>query len=259
MTQSLYEGLGGLTLPAPSVTTTLTPLDPARSVLSGLFSAALNAEIATVWTAASTGTPLAGRQPVNDILELPPTAENMKQRAASFPLLCVYRDGTGLLEEATLNGQIERLTQPWTIDYIVGPTDIGDLRKLGDVFQAAVKTIRLCIRRRGHPAYQNGTVQFFPAPVNGKVPLFPASSLLGSVQLKSYDGPPHYQAKFAGADTNTIYHAVSMHLETTEHSYDVDGSDALIDGLDLQVNAGGSEGIVTGLVYGDSDAPFQFG
>lgn len=261
MTDSLYEGFGGLSLPASTAgsPTTLTSLDPARATLAALFKSALNAELGAIWTLATTGTPLAGTFPVQDTLELPPTAEKMQQRKAGFPLLCIYRDGQGLVEEHTLNGMVERLTQPWTMDYIVGPTDVGDLRKLGDVLQAVVKTIRLVIRKRGHPAYQGGALQFWPAPMNGKVPLFPASSLLGSVNLKSYDGPPHYQAKFAGSESNTIYHAISLNLETVEYTYDVAGRDPNVEAEDISVTAGGSEGLIDNFVEGATDAPFQYG
>jgi hypothetical protein len=261
VTQSLYEGFGGLALPvdAADVTTTLTPLDPARAVLSGLFRAAINAELGPAWTKATAGTPLASSSPVQDVLEIPPTADKMKQRVAGWPLLCVYRDGDGVCEEHTLNGGVERLTQPWTVDYILGPVDIADLRKLGDVFQAVVKIVRLCIRRRGHEAYQGGALQFFPGQLpDGDVPLFPRSSLLGAVSLKGYSGPPTYQARFAGSDSGTIYHAISLRLETVEYTYDVDGAFPPIEAFDLDVGIGGGEGIVSGLVYASSDAPFQY-
>lgn len=261
MTDSLYEGFGGLSLPVDSSgsPTTLTSLDAARSTLAALFKAALNAELATIWALAAATGPLAGTSPVQEAFELPPTSERMKQRKAAFPMLCVYRDGTGVFEQHTLNGQVERLTQPWTVDYILGPLGVGDERKLLDVFTAAEKTIRLVIRKRGHAAYQSGALQFFPnADANGDVPLFPASSLLGSVELKSCDGPPHYQARFAG-DAQTIYHAISMHLETVEYTYDVDGADPMVEAADFNVGVGDGTGTIADFIVASTDAPFQYG
>lgn len=250
MTTSLYQGFGGLSLPADagSGATTLTALDPARAVLAGLFEAAINAELGTAWTQVTAGTVLDGTDPVEDVLELPPTGPNMKQRKAAWPLLCVYRDGAGTFEQHAINGQVERLIQPWTVDYIVGPLEIGNVRKLGDIFQAVVKVVRLVIRKRGHPAYQSGALQFFPG-----------HGYIGAIDLKSYDGPPHYQARFAGSEDGTVYHAVSMHLETAEYSRDLDGQDGVVDAMDLQVNGGGGEGLIGALVTANTDAPFQYG
>lgn len=258
MTDSLYQGFGGLSLPVSvaGTETTLTSLDQARATLAALFKAAINAELGALWTLAAADSPLAGSSPCQATLELAPTAQTMKQwKATGWPLLCIYRDGSGVLEQHTLNGQIERLTQPWGLDYILGPVDIGDLRKLGDIFQAVTKVVRLCIRKRGHPAYQSGALQFFPnADVNGDVPLFPEKSLLGSIELKSVDGPPHYQARFAGAEDSLSYFAISMHLETVEYTYDDAEADPNVEAADFNVAGGGSDGTIADFVIAKTDA-----
>lgn len=240
MIQSLYEGFGGLDLPIPAESTlrTFTDTDPARAVMAGLFRAAINAEFGARWAVATRGQKaLEGTLPVQDVLELPPIGSRLKQRKTGFPLLCVYRDGVGTTDEHTLG--IERLVQPWTVDYILGPLELGDVRKLLDVFQAVVKIVRLCIRRRGHPAYEDGALQF--GPDKGDI---------GAIRLVRYEGPPAYQARFAG-DDETIYHAVSLMLETVEYSRDNDDAYGFADGYTLQSNTG-SEDEGRFPFYGDS-------
>lgn len=239
MTTSLYESFGALELP-PDVLD-MTGLDPARATLAALFSTAINAELAGPWGQA-TGTlpsthPLRGTMPVQDVLELEPSPQVMQQRRAGWPLLCLHRTGAGVLEQHTINGQVERLTQPWDLHYILGPLDVAQMRQLADICIAAVKVVRLCIRRRGHPAYLGGALQFFPT-VTGTapdqvVPLFPSASYLGSVELKSYDGPG--QAAYAGDEKNVLYYAVTMHLETVEYTTDQDLETDVVAEADISV------------------------
>lgn len=243
MTQSLYEGFGGLDLPISDTSEqrTFQDLDPAQAVLSGLFRAAINAELGPRWAHVVHGTPLQGKNPVEDLLELPPTGPRLKERSTAFPLLCVNRDGTGVIDEHTLS--IDKLTQPWAVDYVLGGLDIGPTRKLLAVFQAVVKIIERCIRRRGHPAYENGALQFFADKGH-----------IGAIRMVRYDGPPFYQARFAGGDDETVYLAVSIALETVEYSRENPDAFGPVEGMTQQINAGGEEGIFPGLVYTDSTA-----
>jgi hypothetical protein len=251
MTTSLYEALGGLDLPIDpaGISTTLAPLDPARTVLAGLFKAAINAELGPAWTKATAGLShkhlLFGSLPLADVLELEPSVPVMQDRKPAWPLLCVHRTGTATHEEHTLGGQIQRITQQWGVHYILGPLDVGELRKLSDACIAVAKIVNLCIRRRGHPAYQGGALQFFQG--HGRI---------GAIRIVSHDGPG--QASFASDPKGVQYYATTLVLETVEYSYNVDGADGDFEGLDLTIDAGSDDGVLPGLIYGASDVPYQY-
>lgn len=224
---------GNLTFPlvASDFTTTLTPLDPARHELTELFKAAINAEFSEVWEQVATRS-LVGTLPVQDTLEMEPSVQVMQQRKAVFPLLCVHRTGTASLDQITLFE--ERLTQQWAIDYILGPLDIGDIYKLGDICLAVAKLIRLVIRQRGHAAYQSGALQFFDAHI-------------ASIEVKSVEGPG--QASFVGDEKSTLYYAVSLTIETVEVTGDDVDSFPKYQATDYDVGLDG----VRGLVYAGTD------
>lgn len=246
---SMFARFGGLRLPLnpADFTDGLSPLDPARATMAGLFAAAINAELGEVWAALfttlggngaglPTGHPLLDSTPVREVLELKPTPQIVKQYAARFPLLCVYRDGTGTYEQHTL--EIDRLTQPWTIDYFLTPLDVGDWRKLEAACTAVAKIIRLCIRQRGHLAYNSGAVAF------------ETGGPLSAIRLVSQDGPG--QASFAGDDGGTLYYAMSMALETIEITEDLPVDPDFL-GAMFEVGVGSSsEGVMPGLIYADT-------
>lgn len=244
---SMFTRFGGLRLPLkPSdFTNGLTPLDPARSTMAALFKAAVNAELGEVWTRlfAASGTagmpgehPLLDSLPIREVLELRPTPQIVKQYAASFPLLCIYRDGTGTYEQHTL--EIDRLTQAWGIDYFLCPLEVGHWRKFEAACTAVAKIIRSTIRQRGHLAYNSGAVAF------------PPGGPLCALDLKSQDGPG--QAQFAGDENGTPFYAMSLALETVEVCEDLPVDPDLI-GAMLEVGVGSSvEGVMPGLVYADT-------
>jgi hypothetical protein len=236
---SLFQRFGGLELPVEEddVTDGLRVLDPARNVLIELFRSAINSELSEAWTKATTGTILAGTSPVEDVLEM--HSGEIKERKGAFPLLMLYRDGTGTYEQHTLFD--DRLVQQWQLHYILGPLDIELVRKVGDACIAAAKIVRMVIRDRGHRSYENGAVQFG----DGK-------GSLSSIELKSQEGPG--QASFIGSDDSPLYYAISLTLETTELTGDNLEAFPTFEGASFEIGVGGGEGTIPGLIYADTDA-----
>lgn len=256
MTQSLFETFGGLDLPvsATDVVDTLAPLDPARDTLVSLFQTAINAELLAPWsTIMATLDPThplrtGGPNPINDVLPLEPSPTVMQQRKAVFPLLCLHRTGTARYDEIALGGQVERLTQSWDVHYILGPVDTGTLRKVADICVAVTKIVRLVIRRRGHPAFQNGALQWYPAH-------FGTVGTLGTVTLTGYDGPG--QAQFATGPDAPLYYAVTMHLETAEHTVDDPNAFGNFDATDIEIAAGDDADLLPDMAQLQTDVPYQ--
>ena len=127
----------------------------------------------------------------------------------SFPLLAVHRSGVAQYAMHTL--ELGRLTQPWSLHYILGPLDIIEGRQLKDICVAVAKIVGRVIKRRGHAAYQGGRLQFF-----GDVAGEPAP--FSSVRLVSHEGPG--QAVFGGNESAVLFWAIEMRLETTELTRD---------------------------------------
>jgi len=248
MTQSIFQSIGDLSFPIAGVTDSLAVLETARAKIVGLFTAAINAEWSAAWNAVvgtlPTGHPFTSTVPVQDTLELEPTPQVMQQRKAAFPLLCVYTVGEATYDQITL--QEERLTQEWGVDYILGPLDIGDIRKFGDICRGIGKLLRVVCRLRAHPAYESGALQFYEGSGN-----------LATIELTSQQGPG--QASFAGDEGGTLYYAISFKLRTTETTADnVDGF-GNFDAADLSVGVGNATEIVPDLIQADTSIPLQRG
>lgn len=253
--QSLYQRLGSLSLPpdlgAIGEARTLTALDPARRILADLFKAAINAELAEAWVAAVSGrlgekSPISPELPVADVLELEPNADHMRERQGAFPLMSVYRSGTGTYEQQTL--QETKLRQTWMVDWILGPADLATKFQLGDTAVAVSKIIALVIERRMHPAYQSGAFQFG---------LDDGTSGITSLKVVRHIGPG--VAKFAEGSDVTSYWAITIELESLEVSAQsgADGAVAgIFGGADYDVGIGGDE-TIHGLFYGNTDPVLQ--
>ncbi len=243
---SLLQTFGATAFPAveDSDNGALTSLDPGRDMLLALFAAAINSELGAAWTAVTDTLPaghrLRGTSPVEDTSPAIPTEQNLTQRKAGWPLLVIHRDGRGEFTDYTL--ELDKLTQPWKLHWIVGPLDIIDQRKILDVGQAIAKILRLVVRKRGHKAYQSGALQFF-----GDTGAF------SSVELTGYVGPD--QAGFAGDKSTTFFWAVEADFVTQELSGYVEGSDgADLEAMDLILGVGGGEGTLPDAVLASSDA-----
>lgn len=242
---SLYQSIGGLVLPveADDVTDTFAPLDPGRDILLDLFATALNSELQAPFTVVAAGTPLSGRSVVQTKWPWRPRSAVSKCTAADYPLLCVYRDGEARWEAYRIDH--DRLTQRWAVDYILGPLDVADERKLCDILTAVPKVLALVLRKRGHPDYRSGELQFFEG----------RGGFASIAMIEHSIG----QAQFAGGgiDDSPLYWAVSTTLETTE----VDGENSELypelAGASLTLGVGGENDSLPGVVSADTAIPVQ--
>jgi hypothetical protein len=237
----VFESIGDFRLPIPDsgLTGNLSDLDPVRSRLLALFKAALIAELAPAWNRVS-GTPLDGKAVVESAVEFEPTKEHLTQFNAEHPVLALHRSGPGVSEAHTL--ELDKITQPWTLHYILGPLDVAGARKLGDLCQVLVpRVIATVIRRQGHPAYESGALQFFPG-----------TGGLQSIRLVSFEaGAARY------ADTTETVYACTMALEIVETCQDTPGAEGDFDSVGMDIGIGGGEGVIHGLLFADTDAPYQ--
>lgn len=210
MTTSLDNTWGALSFPIPAGvgTADLTALDPARDILLALLAAAITYELTPAWQVATAGTdltvPVASRLPALDDLD------TMRQRGATFPMLAVARSGDPQLGDEFTLWQ-NRITSKWTIDYVLGPLEIGNQMKLGDVLTAVNKICAGTIRAGGHKAYAtsagpNGTV-------TAKQVLGPGVGLCG---FSTISDPSSIQGAAAFSAGGPKYHAMTMTVTTTE-------------------------------------------
>jgi hypothetical protein len=201
---------GALSLPTTTTgETTLESLDPAKKILLDLFKVAIETELGPRWVAAAGDTPLAGRDVVADSIDVEPTAELLRHQSTLFPLLCVYRDGEATAEEFSLS--IERITQRWGVDYVLGPLDAAGQRKLNAALIAVAKIITEVVKAGGHPEYAM-------APGGAQ----PNQVLIGSgagtcefsdVRVVNWTTG---QASFAAEGQGPTYWWLTIQLETTE-------------------------------------------
>jgi len=215
VSDSLAITWGGLSLPATAIGTDLASLDPARDILLELFAAALNSELQDAWAAAAGGIDLLTPIPVAHKLPALPDLDTMRQAKAAWPMLAVARSIEPNQEDEFTLWQ-NRITSKWSIDYVLGPLEIGDQLKLGDVLIAAGKIIAAVIRNGGHKAYAATTLV---TPTTGD-PLTCAKQVLGpgtgccgfsTIGISSF-----ICGAAAFSQGGPKYHALTMTLQTTE-------------------------------------------
>ena len=210
MSTSLDNTWGALSFPIPVAagSADLTALDPARDILLALLSAAITYELTPAWTVASAGTKLA--VPVASTLPALDDLDTMRQRGASFPMLAVTRSSDPQTEDEFTLWQ-NRITSKWTIDYVLGPLEVGDQLKLGDALTAAGKVVAGTIRAGGHKAY--ATTAGPASTVTAKQVFGPGVGLCGfsTIGITSY-----IQGAAAFSQGGPKYHALTMTLQTTE-------------------------------------------
>jgi hypothetical protein len=210
--------------------------DPVRAALLALFRAAIIYRFSLVWPTVAATTPLAATATaVVDWFPAALTVEFFQQRRCKFPLLLLDRVGTAEFTDETDN--LERKTQPWDLNWILGPLDVADLHR----FRAALTRIipdlvnDICSQGGIHSSYNGGNAIFGI----GGIPV-------GSMRLANHNADA---MPIAGGGNERLYHGVTMRLETTE--YDVESTDDYPDFLhaDLGVNVGGFEGLVPGFLH----------
>jgi hypothetical protein len=239
LTDTLFRRLGAATFDGLSgdYDESLAPLDPGRDILLGLFKQAIESELGARWNIARASTVLSAADVVADTLPLRPSPEIMQQRKAAFPLLAVYRSGKGTFEEHTFEN--DKLTQPWELLYTLGPLPPEDQRRLVDILPAIAKVVALVIRRRGHPDFDGGALQFF----EGK-------GHFGAIRIVSYEVG---QAQFGGGEAAPTYWTAQIDLETVEFANDLDGAFTGFDGASYEVGIGDDGGILPAAIIADTE------
>lgn len=241
---SLYQTVGAVQFPLTAADGAggLQGTDPARDALLEFFRAAINAEIGAAWTTAIVGTPLSGKAtPVVDYYPDAPTADLVRERKTTFPALFVHRDlrnRENRLEQHTFSQR--RLVQVWWLHYILPPLDVGQRRKFGSIFQLVLSAVDLAVHNLQHPAYLSGAY-FLPS--------------VGISQIDPgdfHDG----EAQFADAGKDSpSYPALSISFKTRELSGWRDGVAAELKDIHITAGTGNADGMIEGLVEGDSAAP----
>jgi hypothetical protein len=154
----------------------------------------------------------------------------------------VYRVGTAEWSEHTLS--IDKVTQQWKVDLILGTLNVPDYQRLRGYLPRAAALIDLVIRKQGHGSYQSGALQWGDEDTGA----------LGWVRLISHEIG---QAKFSEDDDSPIYHALSMTLETFELSRQVDGADAVLEGTTVIVGVGDATQILPEVIVAQTEIPLE--
>jgi hypothetical protein len=220
-------------------------LDPLRDRLLRFFRATINQELGqgigtveptSVWAACRTSTKFADRLPVEDTLFVEPTPDMMTSSEFGFPLLAVFRRGSNDDEWSI---DIERINSRWGINYIVGPLDPADQRRMGAAVHGAHMVILQALRAGRHPAYQGGAHQFPEAE-------------LWKLRIEGTDVGP---ATFGERDKGQIFHMLELRLVGEELvNFDTTVYPAR-EGVDLNVGIGSDDGILADVMQASSDVP----
>jgi len=210
---SIYQRQGALSLPVDTGAlgdSGAATLDPARDAILELLATAITSELGAAFDLLKPSTQLSAASIVQDKLPFAPDAEILQQQKTGFPLLCLARDGEGISDEHTL--AYERITQKWALDYILGPLNIADARKLNDLLIAVVKVCQRVIEKGRHPDHENGT------DLTGRWQYGDAQSGEGGAKLSTIKLSTYVvgKARIAQGNDAPAYWAASMTLETTE-------------------------------------------
>jgi len=253
MAEHLLRRFGDFSLPVDSTDVSdgqlFSVFDPALDRLISLFRTAINVELGgevesvtttSVWRVARTGTTLVESLPVASTLWERPTRSVLRERQLPFPLLAIYRlEATH--DEWTLN--IERVTQRWGLDWILGPLTAADARRLTGAMNGVKNVIQLVIRDQCHPAFEGGAVQFFRDT--------------GGLSTFKVVTSQHGLADFGEQAEGHEFYALTMQLESTELDEEVDGADPPFEGVSLTLGVGGSDGILPTAIEARTEVPIQ--
>jgi hypothetical protein len=216
-TPAFNRKFGRLEFPAPLTgETTLASTDPAADLMLEVFAAAANSDLALRWQDASVGTPVSGTDPVASKHPQEPDADYMREVKVGFPALFVYRTGDPTFNETGL--WKVQMTQRWGVDYIIGPLDAGNRRKLKAMLVAMAKLISQVVARGGHNAYGMDSNNVQPLQVFGSATA-DGIEVCGFTSIRTI-GAELIPAKFS-AD-GPIYHALTVTLESVEQDGWVD-------------------------------------
>lgn len=207
--ESLYRRVGATEFPFTAVDVDEAEqsiADKTQEVLLALFQSAITSELSGAFEMASIGTCLAGKPVVADTLSGLLTPQVMKQRKAVFPLLAVGWTGSADWSEHTLS--IDKVTRKWTVDYVLGPLEVGASLKLEKILHRVGVLLQLCCRNRGHKSFRDGAILW------GSDTDEPISTIW-------WDGHEAGPAHFATDAGETVYFALSGRITTTEIDSDI--------------------------------------
>jgi hypothetical protein len=255
----LYESFGGFSSPTDGTDVQNAQLfsvfDPVRDRLASLFRVAINQEIAgdpdtvqtgSPWAVARAGTSLAAVRPVEDTLYQQPTKAILREAKFAYPLLAVYRQ-TEEDDEHSL--YVEKTVCTWGIDYVLGPLTPEDYRKLAGALVAVRRIIRLCIRLRGHPAYESGVIQFGAD----------RGDLMRIRMRRSVEGA----ASYGDEDEGNVFYATHIEVDTEERegvARDADGHPTTypeFDGASVNIGVGDGNEILPDVIQARTEVEFQ--
>ena len=250
----LYQRFGDVQFPVEDVQNSqlFSVLDPARDKKLAFFKAAINHEIGgstttvvatSPWGIARAGTALSSVQPVQDVCYLQPTSDLMREASWGMPLLCLYRT-SAIHEVYTLEQEVIKTT--WGLDYILPPLPADDRRKLGGILAGVRALLTLVVRRRSHPAYLNGALQFGQGHGGFDV-LRIMSSNEGPVSFSDREGSNFYYAMHMEIETSELDHLATKFVQKTDENgnvfmvQDVNfvPTYTTFDGVDLSFGIGG--------------------
>ena len=254
----LFARFGDVNFPVDDVENgqLFSALDPVRDRMLAFFKDAVNQELggststvtaSSAWGTARVGTVLASAQPVQDVCYLAPTPDLMRETNWGMPLLCCYRT-SAVHEEFSLQRELIRST--WGVDYILPPLAVDDRRKLAGVLSGVRSLLTLLIRRRSHPAYQNGAL-IFGSGYGGFDTLKVASSTEGPVAFSDQSGGNYYYALHLDLE--------SVELDDMSMVVDANGnvvptsSATPFEGADIRVGVGGTDGTLPDAVLARTD------
>lgn len=220
-------------------------LDPTVGVLAGLLEAAIQAELGTTsgsWAKVCSALPSGHRlasstDPVGSVWRMAPSAEAIKQIALTWPLLAVWREGNGEVEQKTVMTQ--QIRTRWMALWSLGDMEADIGLKLGAVLQYVCNVMAATIELGRHTAYDSGTQQYGTD----------RGDLIGAYPVEMQAGraafPDNEDSKFWGC---------SLTFETLERVKDLDeGADDFVGSVSLDV--GNELELIPDLVQGDPDYP----
>lgn len=239
MTDSVYQGMGPRLLPlAPGDLSGASLTDPVHDDLLDMFELAINTEFAPVWTTMTTGTSMAGKNPVEQTFPFEPESEKLQQWKADYPLLCWHP--TLEAETAQFTRKLWKTKRVWNLHWILRDVTIDHLERFKDTPQWLESLMTAIDARENHPAYNDGKNVFGPG----------AACLWGHKFLGARGG----NASFATGDSS-YYFAVLMRWELesvtgfTADAYPPWNSSSVAAGT------GGEEGILPQAILADTRYP----
>lgn len=143
----LFNSFGNLILPIDDIdpgNSLYNILDKGHNTLINLFKDSIITNLDPIFQLAKVGTSLENSASVvSTTLPFAASHNVLKTFNAQYPILFLARDGDGIYNEFTIHQ--EKLTQIWSLDYVLGPLILDDERKLGALASAIPKIISLTI------------------------------------------------------------------------------------------------------------------